>query len=373
MNSVLLLIAASATLKVEIEGEGYLRFTAEGRTVYARSATLEVRNGFVAASSGERLLPAMAVSGIPTKIDVDSAGLLTITTAQAEFKAGRIRLAKFSAAETPQPSGAFHIARSRGQLGFPGDHGFGTIRTAGNTRATPTQTSSDSRDLVRIKVRARSEVATTPFTLGHIAEIEAPEALRQRLSEVEIGESPGMGVERGLDRVAILGRLRMAKLAPEHYEVTVPAGAAVVRKSQVVSHKQFAETALKVARLEVGRDIELVEDGKSIDIQVPPGVVELTAESVAATRDKVRVIVAVHVDGKRINSRTISFSKPPAIPGVKAGEIVRIRVRSGDAIVESRGKAVSSAFVGDRVPVKSETGVELTGKVVEPGVVEVNP
>lgn len=372
MNAILLLLAASASLKVEVEGEGFIRFTSEGRTVYARSATLEVKNGFVSAATGERLLPSMPVSGTPTRIAVDEAGLITIVTARSEFKAGRIRLAKFS--EAPQASGAFYVARTRGELGFPGENGFGSIRTAGAPAPSKAAVPSDQqKEAVRITVKAVAEVVESPFTLGQIADIEAPDALRRQLSEVEIGDSPGIGVERGIDRTRILARLRMAKVNPDKFEVAVPAGAVVVRKAQILHHKQVVEVALKSAALEVGSDVTLVEDGKPVDIQVPPGTLELATESVAATREKVRVIVGVFIDGKRFNSRTISFNKPPAVPGVKSGEVVRIRVRSGDAIVESRGKAVASAYVGDRVAVKSETGAELTGKVVEPGVVEVNP
>jgi len=374
MNALLLLLASSATLKIEVEGDGYLRFTSEGRTVFARTATLEVRDGFISATSGERLLPSIAVSGTPTQIEVDESGRITVTTSQTEFKAGRIRLAKFPAGDVPQRSGAFYLSRSKGELGFPGENGYGTIRSVADSRSSIGAPSVKAKaQKVRIVIKPKSTVSGTAFTLGEIAEVEAPDSLIHQLRDVEIGDSPGIGVERGIDRTRVLGRLRMAKLDPDAYEVTVPNGAVVTRKSQNLPHGQVAEVARRSAVLEVGTEVLLTEEGKPTDIQIPPGTLELATESVAATREKVRVIVGIFVDGKRFNSRTIVFDKPAAIPGVKVGEVVRIRVRSGDAIVESRGKAVSSAFVGERVAVKSETGAELTGKVVEPGVVEVNP
>lgn len=368
MNFLTLLLAASVQTTISVEGDGYLRFVQEGRTVYAKAATLHVRNGQLASIEGPRLLPAVAISSQPTGITVSEDGRITIDTNAGSFVAGRIRLARFPSNATLEPVGSFLVATLRPELGFPGENGFGNI---GHLGQPETPRSLQSNSSVRIVVKPRSEVSSDRFKLGDIAEVKAPEAIAAKLRSVDIGDSPSYGVERGIDRSQVLGRLRMAKVLPEDVSIEVPASAVVVRKSQFVEHTQIVDAARAAAAQELGMSTTLTEEGKGTKLSVPPGKLTFEAEAVANSRDKVRVTIAILVDGKRYNSRTIIFDKPRPLPGVKSGEVVRIRIRSGDALVESRGKALGTANVGDRVGVKTETGTELSGQVVEPGVVEI--
>jgi hypothetical protein len=377
---------AGPTAKVSVDGEGYLRFVRDGRVVYARSATLSIADGKLSQEAGCPVAPTISVSGSPAKIEVDLEGNVRGAYGGQTRLLGRLVLAVFAGAgPTPDTSGLM-VASDRPTLANPGEGATGVIRSSGSSaevtpvkpKATPITPEKPpawalATGPVHITVHPLSQVSGKQFLLGEIADVEGDGA--DALRQVVIGESPALGVERGIDKVRIQGRLRMAGINPTSFDIQVPANAKVGRQSQKVTNDQFSQKAIEAALVQVpGADFKCTSNQG--DMAVPEGTVELIAERTTQNGTNVAVTIAIMVDGKRFNSRTLTLVAAIGANQVKAGSAVRIKVISNGAAVEVSGRTKTTANVGGSVEVITNPTAQmpsstLTGVLKAPGIVEV--
>lgn len=390
-----LLAAATPSLSIHVEGDGYLRLAKEGRVVYATSAKLTVEDGQLS-TGGATFLPTIRVPSGCDGFDIDLDGNLTVKSGAGKSVIGRIVLALFPANSSLVPDGDFLTASSRPRLGNPGDDTNGVIRVDGaakaqtesKTNSAPPKTSTtkpptysapvvktgskpSKPGAVEITISAQSAVSGESFKLGEIADIKADPNVAAELSEVDMGRSPILGVERGLDTAFVMMKLRMAKFKADTFSVLVPPGARVTRKGQTITFADFVDTAKNAAKTTLGIDLPLTCNGSMTDFEAPLGDLQLVAENCIKTANAISVTVSVKVDGRRINSRTISLVPDTASAGVKAGATVKILARLKGATVEMTGRAQQSGWVGQTITVVTETGATQSATVTGANTVEV--
>lgn len=371
-----LLVASSVSVQVSVDGDGYLRFVREGRVVYAKEATLAVVAGQIASVDGHPVTPGIPASSSPVRLEVDLEGRVSGVFEGSKRPLGRLVLATFSGVQPTRDRDGYLVATVRPTLANPGEGKAGVVRMAGiGTTVPPKQTPAKSTPsgTNRIAVRATSEVAGRQFTLGEIADVQGPDA--ETLAQIVVGESPALGVERGIDKVRIQSRLKMAGVNPTGIEIAVPANAKITRRGGRVGHEQFLAKAIEAAK-ELAPASEFKSTTNHGDMVVPEGAVELIAERTSQNGAQVSVTVAVVVDGKRFNSRTLQLVSVAGAGQVKAGAAVRIRVISNGAVVEVTGRTKAAANVGGTVEVLTNASAQmpstaLTGVLLEPGIVEV--
>jgi hypothetical protein len=365
---VLSLVVAStpAALAVRVDGDGYLRFARGSEIVYAREARLMIREGVLVEERGLPVAPRVTVTGRVDRLTIDLQGRLTVWSSGSSREAGRLVLALLPESALAR-SGGFLATTAKSRLVEPGEGLAGVIRT-GAERNTNV---AAARARPRIEVRAASTTSGTTFTLGDIADLTGPADLLVKLRSVVIGETPAVGVRRGLDHLRIESRLRAADLDPRDYELVVPSGAHVMRTHQVVTHDRFVEVAIDRARKELGATAELEARTTGQPFFAPDGEISLVAESLARDRNGVSVLVSVNVGGKRVNSRTVLLGIKGGSFSFNVGSLVKLRVRAGAAAVETVGRVRQGGFIGQDIVVQTADGALLTGKGVAPGVVEV--
>ena len=377
---VTLLGTLAPTVKVTVDGDGYLRFAKDGRVVYAKSASLTVVDGRLSHESGVPVAPTITCGANPSSIEVDLEGNVKATLSGKPQLLGRLVLAVFTGTQPTADASTFLVASARPSLANPGEGVAGVIRMSGSPSAPvrtekPVATNEKvvTQSGTAITVRPLSEVDDRQFTLGEIADIKAPNA--DALAAVIVGESPAIGVERGIDKIRIQGRLRMAGINPTAFEIQVPANAKVIRKAQKVTNAQFTAKATEAAA-NLAPNAELKCTTNLGDMSVPNGSIELIAERTSQNGSNISVTVAVMVDGKRFNSRTLNLVAAMGAGQVKNGAAVRIRVVSNGAVVEVSGRTKGNAMIGGTVEVVTNPTAQmpsssLTGILKEAGLVEV--
>jgi hypothetical protein len=357
------------SLSIRVDGDGYLRFVREGRVVYAKSATLKVSEGALVSEAGHPLAPGILISGQPTRIEIDLEGRVRGVYSAGPKELGRLVLAVFKGTVPVAGSGGYLVSTEKANLVNPGEGAVGVIRTTNVAEpiaiAKPGPTST-------IEVRPLSEVSGRQFTLGEIADLEGHDAL----APIVMGESPALGVERGIDKTRIVSRLKMAGVDTAKLDIRVPSNAKVVRKGQKIEHDRFLQAAVEAARTLVPESGEWTATSNQGTMTVPEGEIELIAERSSRNGSQVTVTVGVMVDGKRFNSRTITLTSGPGAKAVRSGAAVRIRVIANGAVVEVAGKTKAAATVGSTVEVVTNASAQmpsttLSGKLVTESLVEV--
>lgn len=401
-TALLLQVPPPTSLKIQVDGEGYLRFLRDGRTVYAKDAELVLRNGVLSHVSGPSLLPNVRYSGDIQNIEVALDGEIRVITNGTSKTLGRIVLATFADDVRPIPSSGFYVAADRPSLGNPGEGALGVIRSNSsvvkvtNSTVIEKKTESPTKPVaeppknpvasgvgapsdefiqkggVQIVLNDLTEVDTDNFHLGEIATIYAkPEIIRQ-LSLVEISSTPPFGAKRIIDRSVLTARIRAAGLDPSKYVITGSSQATITRPGQKIEQEQFLAAALNAATERFGAQVEPVLKAPVPALSAPNGELSLVAERITQSGSVVTVVVAAFVDGKRINSRTLNLvAAKSATKTFKVGDTVNVRVRSGAIVVEATGKVKSIDSIGGTVTVHLETGAVRTGIVGSDGYVEV--
>lgn len=422
--SLMAMFLTPPSLDVRVDGPGYLRFVRDGRAVYATSARLMLHEGRLAHERGYPLLPTVSIAPEATDLAIDRDGTIRALFPEGERVVGRLRLARFQAGPLVHRVEDLFVSPDRPLLGYPGEDGFGVIASgpapkrnpeaapaqtspsrpseepapASNGRATrpgssrlarPDMASSEANPpalgrpalpsvpadptSIRLAVREHTEVATTQFTLGDVADILAPAEAAERLRTLILGDTPALGVERLLDPGQIRARLKAAGFDVTAVELAMPARAVVARRGQRISHERFVEVATEAARRTYGDRFEITGAAPGPEMVVPEGSLTLTPERVTGTNREVTVSIGVAVDGKRFNSRTVRLLVDEApTAALRVGQTVTIRVKSNDVVVLTQGTVRRIDALQQTVQVQTREGVAMVGKVAKDGVVEVN-
>ncbi len=374
-----LTIASAGGIAVRVEGTGYLRFALEGRVVYARAARIAISDGLVRHESGAPLLPSLSAPKDASALFVDSDGAVRFAGDSGSRPSGRILLARFDEGTPLEASGPFFLSKRRPILGYPGENGFGSIvaearsHTSPPGRPEPARSSDTSR--TRVSSSGSAEVGGESMLLGNLAKIEGQGATAESLRRLDLGPPPALGVVTLVTPERIHARSVSAGIKAADYELDIGSGIEVRRKGQSVPHARFVETAkAEIARLAGAVGLDCKE--QAADFFAPAGELALKPENAKLLADGASVAVAVYVDGKRFNSRTIRLTGELPPDGVKAGEIVKVVFVTAGVAAEIEGRAKASARVGQPVGVSvsfAPGSLPTThfGTVKSPGIVEV--
>jgi flagella basal body P-ring formation protein FlgA len=165
---------------------------------------------------------------------------------------------------------------------------------------------------VMVTVRPQSDVAGPKLTLADIAEVSGSDkALAERVSAVEIGAAPLIGLSRTLMKADIITRLRFNKIDPASVEVVSSPTFKVTRTGADVAVPEiteFALNALKGAR-KGADEVSIEAIPTPFRWVVPSGKRELQAGAPHGGVDggTAFVPVTILVDGKPAKTVEIAF------------------------------------------------------------------
>ena len=260
------------TMKIKVDGDGHFRLIDGGKLHYAKSIELTVLDGRLAAY-GAKLVPSISLTSlVGLTFDMDG------TVRQGGTAIGRLVLALFTEGFQPQGEGGLLSSSSRPIIGNPGEGEFGVIRPMGKdavvNKSAPNKVpekdspqseqrsaASLSVDVPAQKVKAtntgkafvtirdRAEMTGESITLGLIADITGPESIVDKLSQIELGTTPPIAVERIIDRSRVLSRIKIAGIDMEDVTLVSPEKIRVSRMGQTVKNDEFVAAAIRGAQL----------------------------------------------------------------------------------------------------------------------------
>jgi hypothetical protein len=363
MFLALALALTAPTVHVTVDGDGYLRFVREGRTVYAREADLTVVDGKLASPLGPVLNPRVQVPAEVTELTVDLSGVVFGESAGVRKELGRIVLAMFPEDVRLVVDNGFLVSSYRPEVSDPGVGLAGVVRTAAKSTMTVAPATVAG---VEIQLRDSVEVEGKTFTLGEIATVVADAGTKAMIEALEVSTTPALGVPYKMTSEMVRQRLLRYGKEAEKYKFSGSSQVTVTRRGQVVTVQQFNDAALKAVE---GSDWSA--DSAGVNVSVPVGKLELVAEGTEVNGARATVRIAIIVDGVRINSRTVTLAKSDALSKLRVGQTVKLLVKSGTAVVETTGKVRVIDRASGSVSVTSATGADLVGKVVGVDTVEV--
>lgn len=366
MVFALALSLIAPTVHVTVDGEGYLRFVREGRTVYAREADLTVVDGKLASPLGPVLNPRVQVPAEVTELTVDLSGVVFGESAGVKSELGRIVLAMFPEDVRLVVDNGFLVSSYRPEVADPGVGLAGVVRTAAKSTVTVAPASVAGID---IQMRDSVEVDGKTFTLGEIASVVADAGSKAKLEALEVSTTPALGVPYRMTSEMVRQRLMRYGKDAEKYKFSGASQVTVTRRGQIVTVAQFNDAALAAAKAR--EDAEWSADSSGVNVSVPVGKLELVSESTEINGGRATVRVAIIVDGTRINSRTVTLEKSDALSKLRVGQTVKLLVKSGTAVVETTGRVRVIDRATGSVSVTSATGADLVGKAVGIDTVEV--
>ncbi|HLK16282.1 MAG TPA: flagella basal body P-ring formation protein FlgA [Fimbriimonadaceae bacterium] len=401
------LFGAFTPAKVHVDGPGYMRFVRDGRVVYAKKATFIAIDGELG-SEGAKVLPSIQIPAGTQSIKIDLQG--NVDAGEAHL--GRLVLAIFPAGTTSSTTDSFFTFSERPSLTNPGEDTAGVIRLdvdGSPTRAAAPQTvkpnnAVKSSDLltnhaepntaiaskahavkggderqVEIIVRQHSEVVGNSFSLGDIATITGPEDAVDGYKKVKIGETTLAGFSRKIDPKFVALRLRGAGHLDGTYVLVVPDGADVARKTKTISPEEITAAALKAAQDKVGSKLEFKVSGTVNPIIAEDGDIDLETSDPEQTSKGFLVTVTARRGTAIVGTQTVTLVPSTAAGAVKAGETIKVIFKSGAAIIELEGRALTAGVVGQKINVSvtattpdggSKTTTH-TGTIIEAGKVEI--
>jgi hypothetical protein len=359
-----LLFLVSAPFAVHVDGDGYMRFVRDGRTVYAREATLTVTDGKLASVAGPVLNPRVQVPSGTGELRVDLGGRVFGVVSGVEKELGRIVLAVFPDDVRLVVENGFLVSSYRPEICDAGTGSAGVLRSAQQVVAPIVSG-------IEVQLRDRVEVEGATFTLGEIAEVVAPAGEKERIAALEVATTPALGGVYRLTQEMVRQRLLRHGKEAEKYRFSGSNQVSVTRRGQEVTVAMFNDAAVKAARAELGAEVPLTPESGGVPVMAPLGRLELVSEGVTVNGSRVSVRVAIVVDGSRINSRTVQLDKADALSKLRVGQTVKVLVRSGAAVVETSGRVRSIDAATGTVVVLAATGAELIGRAVALDTIEV--
>ncbi|NUL81583.1 MAG: flagella basal body P-ring formation protein FlgA [Armatimonadetes bacterium] len=225
---------------------------------------------------------------------------------------------------------------------------------------------------VVIDIPATIEVSGERMKLGEVAVVSGDSLLVDKVSAIELGASPLPGLKRTLLKSHVEMRLRQASLTAA---LNMPDKVIVARLSKKIETdraEQIARDALKAALGDEADAYALRH--KPSPTEAPAGDLELKIEGeprIGLTSATVTVVAMV--DGKAQRRLQYEFQAPkkPAIPGVKSGEEVLLRLQVEGVTLEATAIARSAGQTGQIITVYvAKTKKMLKARVVERGIVE---
>lgn len=373
---IVLAIAAGLgpRLSVRVEGDGYLRFLQNGRVVYARQAELSAVDGRLSGGGGAWVSPTLHVAENASRLDVESDGRVYAVVSGARNPVGRLALALYPEASPKNRVGDFWAFQDRPTLAYPGEAGAGRIMAGSATAAPPVPVRTDPKPVLSgtatVTVRDDTTSDDGMVTLGQIATIEGDPALVATLGAIELAPTPPFRTRATVSRVGVEQKIRAAGLDPRRLTIAMGSFATIRRRSQTLPASRFVEEATKALSAQGAPLDGLTLEAQPAELEAPSG--ELRIETQVSSAGLVYgATVGVWHGSNRIGTRSLRFAPNPAAIGVRAGDLVRLVLKSAGANVSCPGKATSDALLGGEAVVRLDTGKTHRGKVIARGVVEV--
>lgn len=328
--SLTLATGAIPTLRVRVDGPGYLSFAHQGRLAYVASANLTAMDGLLSHENGATMIPTIRVPRDAIKIEIDESGVVFATMPTFRARAGRLTLSVFRTGSELRPFGEMIVSPDSPRIADPGEAGAGSIRMDdGIVLASPKAPEIPEGDwftpltsprtfepldttpptihigTAKLEVRESVESDNDRVTLGELADIQADETIADVLDRLEIADTPVIGKSRTVDRRQIERALSEAGFEKGRISIAIRRRVTLKRRSQRLSPNDFSEVALQAARKMFDERAPLKARVKDEAILAPAGDVHLEAESCVKTKDGAAVIVVTKVDGERFNSRVV--------------------------------------------------------------------
>lgn len=221
----------------------------------------------------------------------------------------------------------------------------------------------------KITLPGTAEVNADTILLGDIATIETDDQTKAVLAQIDLGDTPTFGAKKVIDRAKIIAKIKLAGYNIENFVVLLPGSIEVHRAAQNIPQSDFIAAAVKAVSETPGLQTEYECKDVAPDFQAPAGRVTLVVEAVSGVNTStVLVKVAVYVEGKRINSRSLKFNaRAGSTVSIRTGSTVKVIFRSSAAEVELTGIARSTAKLGE--PIQIEVRANNTDKTIHQGTV----
>lgn len=411
LTTLLASVVLATPVSVRVDGEGFLRFARGEEVVYAKQATLVVKDGKLCSDAGPCVLPTVPV-GPTEEIEIGLQGRVVAIARGKREEVGRLVLARFSEDIRPVESDGFLRAFGDAKLGEPGEGIFGVIRpgTAGDGTGSKTDVirepvKSDSDPVkgegsavikvyapegsqaeadakfapsveflraggVRVVLRDTVTVDGEKVYLGSIATVFANAELSPMVSAADLGASPMYGVPRIIDDTRVKASLVRMGIKAEKIEVMGSSRSKVSRAGQTIEEAAFVAAAVEGAQERFGAG-EFEAGEPVVALEAPAGEVTLVTENVFQSGNTVTVRVVAFVDGKRVNARSVKLYNRAVPVQLRSGDKVTVIVKSNDVVVETSGKVRSVDGATGVVTVELDSKAILTGKVNKLGQIEV--
>ena len=372
-----LLTLAAPSVPVYVDGDGYMRFLRDGRTVYSKQTVLTVVDEKLASADGPLVNPRIQVPGSPDAITVTLDGRVVAKYAGKDTELGRLTIALFPDDVRPVVDKGFLVSSYRPTLADAGVDTAGVVRTGkpGESTATVTvyspETLAGGTGEIEINLRESVQIEGKAITLGDIADVTADDATKARLNTLEVATAPPLGVTYKFTQDQLKFRLLRYGKEVDQYRFSGSDQVTVSRKGQDVTQAMFVQAAILAAQEKLGKGLQISTNATGPVFVAPIGVLDLVGEQVTQDGSHLIVRVAVVVDGVRINSRNIALEKSDPVSKMRVGATVKVIVRSNLATVETTGRIKSIDPAANSVVVVIATGAELTGTAVADNTVEV--
>lgn len=398
-----IVLASTTATPIQVDGEGYLRFAQGDQIVFAKQTELTWSAGKVVSTDGLPVWPVIKVERQPRELSVDLQGQIQAVYSDEVIAVGRLVLSIFPDDIRPVVSGKFLKIYGDSKLAEPGEGLAGVIRPWSSQKSeesyvrvhlepeqepvkTQTETITQIKKVaktdhiadadfiksggIEIAFPDMSATSGTDIKLGSVADIFASEAQVKVLAEISLGNSPTFGVPRVLDRNMIASKLKAAGFDTAKIRISGPVRIQIKRIGQTITQQMFIDSAIATIG-EQYPDFEPSTTKPIPDLEAPEGKLDLRAEVPLKSGTNLSVTVVAYVDGKRINSRTLTFVNKSVPINIAVGDMVTLVVISRDVRVESSAKVKKVDRITGQVTVELATGKVMVGKLGKDGKVEV--
>lgn len=372
-----MILAPVPSLSIKVDGEGYLRFTRGQNVLYARSAVLTSSAKGLIATDGSILAPKIFAPAGTSSLSCSLDGEIMAVVGNTPKPIGRIVLAIFKDQPSFTNFDSMLSTLSKPNLVNPGEGSAGVIRlertaakapvkpktngTAGNAFLSPT---------AEVTVRPDTLVEGESISLESVAEISGDPTLVKTLKGIDLGRAPYFGAARTITTATIRAHIAAAQIDVRTVQITVPGGARVARKSQTVTIESINQTVSDAFKKKFGIDVDLELRTRQFAVPVPIGEASVEASNLQIRDNQLSVTVDVSVNKKLSTTLNLMYGTGN-IPQVKLGDEVKLKMISASATVVVKGRAQGTAYLGQKVSVKTDTGALQTGILLANNTVEV--
>jgi hypothetical protein len=370
-------MAPVPSLSIKVDGEGYLRFTRGFNVLYTRSAVLVSSPKGLVASDGSILAPKVFAPAGTSSLTCSLGGEITALVGGSSKPIGRIVLAVFSGKPSFVSFDSMLSTLSKPSLLNPGEGIAGVIRLDRVASQTSTKPKSAGQagnaffaPAAEVVVRPDSLVEGESISLESIADISGDPSLVKTLKGIDLGRAPYFGTARSITVATIRASIAAAQVDIRTVQISVPGGAKVARKSQSVSIETINQTVSDAFKKKFGIDVDLELRTRQFAVPVPIGESTVEASNLQIRDNQLAVTVDITVNKKLSTTLNLMYGTGN-IPQVRLGDDVKLKMISAAATVVVKAKAQGTAYLGQKVTVKTDTGALQTGILLANNTIEV--